>query len=245
MSDVGFTWGYQLYRAHAEAMSSDAEPAAGAEVDLLGRIWEVLPGVFSPTRTPATRLFSRWIPYPAGGSFLEVGCGTGVIAVTAALSGCREVTALDISVAAVENTRRNARRHGVADLVHVMQSDLFAALPAGARFDMIFWNSNFAEPPDCFVNETDLHHAFFDPGYRAHHRYVREGPTYLNDGGKLLLGFSSIGNARRLGELCAESRLTVHQLASERRELGITIVYELLELRPVGKAVDRSRRRSV
>lgn len=228
MSDVGFERGYQLFREHVESMTSNTE------VEVLDRTWDVLPGVFSPARTPVTRLFSQWAPYPRGGSFLEVGCGAGVTAVMAALSGCREVTALDISAAAVDNTRLNARRHGVADRVHTVQSDLFSALPAGARFDVIFWNSNFAEPPEGFVNETDLHHAFFDPGYEAHRRYVREAPSLLTEGGRLLLGFSSIGNARLLDELCAESGLTVHRVESERHGLEITIAFELLELRRVG-----------
>ena len=66
-------------------------------------------------------------------------------AVTAALAGCATVTALDITTAAVENTRANAELHGVADRVRVAHSDLFEALEPGERFDLIFWNSNYIE----------------------------------------------------------------------------------------------------
>jgi len=228
MSDIGFQRGYHLFEEHLKTLGVDVHVD---EVQLLDRTWDVLPGVFSPIKTPVTRLFSQWVPYPQKGSFLEVGCGTGVTSVMAALSGCRRVTAVDISAAAVENTRRNARRHHVADRVHVMQSDLFAALSAGPQFDLIFWNSNFAEPPKSFINETDLHHAFFDPGYQAHRRYLREGPLYLKEGGKLMLGFSSIGNKRLLAQLCAESELAIHQVKSQRYQLEIVISFELLELR--------------
>src|SRR5436305_3315557 len=131
--------------------------------------WDLLPGVFGPNYTPSTEILTGWLDFPTGGTVLEVGSGTGLTSVCAALAGCR-VTALDISTAAVDNTRRNAARHGVADRVRVLHSDLFAALDPAERFDLVYWNSNFIEAPADFANDTELHHSFFDPGYSAHHR---------------------------------------------------------------------------
>jgi release factor glutamine methyltransferase len=165
-----------------------------------------------------------------GGSFLEVGSGTGVTAVTAARAGCAAVTALDIGAAAVENTRRNAIRHGVADRVRVLRSDLFDALGPDERFDLIYWNSNFVEMKADFVNSTDLHHAFFDPGYQAHTRYLQQAPAHLTEGGRLLLGFSDLGNLPRLTELSAEQGLRIEVFAAERRDLEISVEFLLLEL---------------
>jgi release factor glutamine methyltransferase len=214
-----------LLRRHVE------EVGAPVRFDLLGREWDLLPGVFSPAYTPITELLSAWIPYPVGGSFLEVGSGAGVTAVTAALAGCQRVTALDISQAAVENTRRNVERHGVTDRVRVVRSDLFDALDEADLFDVVFWNSNFVEAPADFRQETELHHAFFDPQYRAHARYVREGPGRLTAGGRLLLGFADVGSADRLRDLCAAAGLEIAVLRSARRDLEISIEFQLLELR--------------
>jgi ribosomal protein L11 methyltransferase len=50
---------------------------------------------------------------------LDVGCGTGVIAVMAARLGARSVRAIDISSAAVEATQHNARLNEVEDRVRV------------------------------------------------------------------------------------------------------------------------------
>jgi ribosomal protein L11 methyltransferase len=50
---------------------------------------------------------------------LDVGCGTGVIAVTAAVLQDRPVRAIDVASAAVEATIDNARRNGVGDRVQV------------------------------------------------------------------------------------------------------------------------------
>jgi ribosomal protein L11 methyltransferase len=58
------------------------------------------------------------------GDVLDVGCGTGVIAVTAAMFQDRPVRAIDVASAAVEATIDNARRNGVGDRVHVDTTDL-------------------------------------------------------------------------------------------------------------------------
>lgn len=52
-----------------------------------------------------------------GREVLDVGCGTGVIAVMAAKLGGSSVRAVDVASAAVEATRDNASRNGVADRI--------------------------------------------------------------------------------------------------------------------------------
>ena len=143
------------------------------EFAVLGRRWILLDGVFSPIENPVTELFTTWLPYPVGGSFLEIGCGAGVTAVHASLSGCRHVVAVDINEAAIDNTRRNAERHGVSDRISVRYSDLYEALDPDERFDVIFWNSNFIDAPDDHFFQSDLDYAYFDPGYRVHRRYLQ------------------------------------------------------------------------
>ncbi|ONI78071.1 SAM-dependent methyltransferase [Actinosynnema sp. ALI-1.44] len=227
MDDTGFQRGNALLNRH---LTDDRRPDT---FSLLGREWDLLDGVFSPVYTPVTALFSTWLPYPPGGTFLEIGSGAGVTAVVAAQSGCRAVTALDISMAAVENTRLNVARHGVEDRVRVLRSDLFSELEPGEEFDLIYWNSNFAEAPADFANETDLHHAFFDPSYRAHSEFVAQAPRYLSPGGRLMLGFSNIGNTALLTELCADVGLELCTYRSERRQVDqrTTVEFQLLELR--------------
>lgn len=72
-----------------------------------------------------------------GRRVLDVGCGTGVIAVMAALIGRSSVRAVDVASAAVEATRDNAARNGVAD--HV-EADTTPAGDLGASFDLVVAN---------------------------------------------------------------------------------------------------------
>jgi release factor glutamine methyltransferase len=218
-------------RAHHLVRRNADDAGRPAEFDLLGRRWTLLADVFSPAITPVTAVFTSWLPFPTT-SFLEMGCGAGVTAVSAALAGCLAVTAVDITDAAVANTRLNAERHGVADRVRVVRSDMFAELSDDYRYDLVFWNSNFVEAPPDFENSSPLHHAMFDPAYRAHRAFAQDGPRHLTPGGRLLLGFSNLGSGAHLERICAEAGLRPVRLRTERRELEIPIEFQLLELVP-------------
>ena len=78
------------------------------------------PGLAFGTGThPTTRMCLRWIaqhaPALAGGwqRVLDYGCGSGILAMGAALHGATGIDAVDIDPAAVESTARNAAANGV------------------------------------------------------------------------------------------------------------------------------------
>lgn len=71
----------------------------------------------------------------------DLGTGSGILAICAAkhLPQAR-VTAIDLSLAALEIAGKNAQEHGVAERIEFIESDLFGALPPGQRFDFIVSN---------------------------------------------------------------------------------------------------------
>ena len=78
------------------------------------------PGLAFGTGThPTTRMCLRWIarqaPALAAGwdRVLDYGCGSGILAIGAALHGAKAVDAVDIDPAAVESTLANAQANGV------------------------------------------------------------------------------------------------------------------------------------
>jgi release factor glutamine methyltransferase len=204
--------------------------APAKQFDLLGTRWILLRGVFSPIDTPITELLTTWLPYPLGGSLLEIGCGTGVTSVYGLRMGCDHVVAVDINEAAVENTRQNAERHGVADRISVRHGDLYDSLGGDERFDVIYWNSSFIDAPVDHVFTSDLDHAYFDPGYRVHRRYLLGAASHLRTGGRILLGFSSLGNWDELRRAASEAGLEPRVLRSEFRHRKSMIDFQLLEL---------------
>lgn len=62
---------------------------------------------------PTTRLCLELLQELETGSALDVGCGSGVLAIAAARLGFDPVVAVDVDPAAVAATRRNADRNGV------------------------------------------------------------------------------------------------------------------------------------
>ena len=84
------------------------------------------PGLAFGTGThPTTRMCLRWIAQhkPVGPRVLDYGCGSGILAIAAALHGAASVDAVDIDPAAVTSTRDNAQANRV---------NLHAGLPDGA-----------------------------------------------------------------------------------------------------------------
>jgi release factor glutamine methyltransferase len=75
--------------------------------------------------------------FAAGRDVLDVGTGSGVLALAAARAGARSVTAVDLSLRSVAATWLNCRVRGAA--VTVRRGDLFAPV-AGLRFGLVVAN---------------------------------------------------------------------------------------------------------
>jgi release factor glutamine methyltransferase len=181
--------------------------------ELLGRQWDLLDDVWPPTYSPGGELHADLIPFGAMASFLEMGSGTGIMSVLAALAGCRRVLALDLNPAAVDNTLCNARRHGVADRVDARTSDLYAAVAPGERFDGIYWNPPFLDAPAERLNGSLWHETMFDPGYGKLRRFLTEGTSLLTSTGRIYLWFGeALGRPTLIDELAATAALTVREL---------------------------------
>jgi ribosomal protein L11 methyltransferase len=73
---------------------------------------------------------------------LDLGCGTGLLAIAAAKLWRRRVLATDIDRVAIEVTNENARANGVAPLVHAETADgmTHPAISTQAPFDLIIAN---------------------------------------------------------------------------------------------------------
>jgi ribosomal protein L11 methyltransferase len=81
----------------------------------------------------------------APGRVLDLGCGSGVLALAAARLGAQAVMATDIDPVAVRTAAANARSNRVAGAVRTLCSVGFDTIPPGARFDLILANI-LAEP---------------------------------------------------------------------------------------------------
>lgn len=203
------------------------------EVEVCGRKFVVNPGVFSPKYFGSTKIFCKVFPYRDNDTLLEIGCGTGIISVTAALNGSSRVVAVDINPLAVENTKINAFRHRVASVVTARVSDIYSAIKPGELFDTIFWNSNFIFANPEFRVESMLERSLFDPGYRNHEEFLGQARKYLRSGGRVLLGFGDFGEMDIFHDLCNKYRYSIREIERGGGVEGKPVHFILYELTPL------------
>ena len=92
------------------------------------------PGLaFGSGRHPTTRLCLERLAVapPAGIDVIDYGCGSGILAVTAAALGARRVLALDVDPQALRATSGNARSNGVADRVNAIAAEAEERMAVG------------------------------------------------------------------------------------------------------------------
>lgn len=103
------------------------------------RVIRLDPGLAFGTGThPTTRMCLRWIAAnpPTGQRVLDYGCGSGILAIGAALHGASEVDAVDIDEAAVRSTLDNAAANqvqlmaGLPDRAHGLYGTVLANILA-------------------------------------------------------------------------------------------------------------------
>ena len=132
---------------------------------------------------------------------LELGTGSGAVGISLAheMSDV-EVWATDISAAAIEVARGNARRHGVSNRVHFLVGDLFEALDSDSGdFAAILSNPPYiasGDIPDlpCGVRDWEPWSALDGggDGLIFHRRIIRDGKDHLLPGGLLALEIADL-----------------------------------------------------
>jgi len=125
---------------------------------LMGRMWfaglefEVDERVIVP-RSPFAELiaarFEPWVEPDAVRRILDIGTGSGCMAIACALAfpGAR-VDAVDVSAEALEVARRNVVRHRVGERVRLLAGDCYGPVGSG-RYDLIVSN-----PP--YVSDAEM-----------------------------------------------------------------------------------------
>lgn len=177
------------------ARRQKGEPVAYivGEREFYGRPFRVTPDVLIPR--PETELLVELAValLPAGASLLDLGTGSGAIAVSITCERQDiEVVATDISAAALDVARANAERH-VREKGRLVfyQGDWFAALPLHRRFDWIVSNPPYIAKGDEHLLQGDLRYepaialTDFADGLSVFRKLAEQVPNWLKPGGQL------------------------------------------------------------
>ncbi|MDB5472841.1 MAG: prmC [Devosia sp.] len=164
-----------------------------------------------------------WLP--AGGTLLDLGTGTGCIAI-AVLANRPDATAMatDISPQALEAAHANAERHGVAARLGLRQGSWFEPLRAGARsgegFDLIVSNPPYIASAVLETLASEVRD--FDPqlaldggpdGLAPYRVIAEQGASMLAPSGSVLveIGFDQGEAVSALFAAAGFARISIHQ----------------------------------
>jgi len=176
-------------------------------IDLKGIRLFVSKDVFSPRPdlTHSTSFMLDFIDDLQGKSVLDLGSGTGIIALYAARYGAAQVTATDLDDKALANIRQNVEQLQMQDKVQVVKSNLFDEVPG--TFDIIVGNlptigKHWNQSREQVIK---LYQRLFDQ-FAAH----------LNPGGRLYFSFASFGDESWLFQELKDRKFRYDMLSTEK-----------------------------
>jgi len=187
----------------------------------------VRPTVFHPRYFISSECFAEFISQLdlRGQRVVDVGTGSGILALAAARAGAEYVVATDINPNAALATIENARGNGLGDRVGALCSNLLSALAPRPLFDVIL-----SSPPKHAGEPRDLAdrgwHA--GPDYRDIAALFEEARARLKPGGRLYVMVSSDSDLDLLGRLVEKAGFRAKVALERSIYIESFIIYELL-----------------
>lgn len=179
-------------------------------------------GVFHPAFFGSSKVLIAFLEQQplAGKTVLEIGCGSGMVALSAARQGAR-VSAVDISTAAVAATQNNARLNQL-DL-SVFSSDIFENIPIQS-FDLIVCNPPYYSRRP----ETEAEHAWYTgEDFAFFHRFFEQVKPFSKRGAKVYLVLGASCDLVAIDAIASAWECILTPVFHQRRVFEVFTIYEL------------------
>jgi len=147
---------------------------------------------------------------------LDFGTGSGCLAIALAVKVARaQVSAVEVSEAALKLARDNAVRHQVGERIQFYHGDGFAALPGGVQFELLASNPPYIASAEIEKLEPEVRD--YDPrsaldggsdGLDFFRRLAVEAPPFLARGVRLMLEFGD-GQEQAIQQILLQKHWTI------------------------------------
>jgi len=173
----------------------------------------------------------------AGKKCLDMGCGSGLLAILMAKKGAK-VIACDVNPEAIKITASNAKANNVK--IKTIKSDLFSAL--NDSYDFIIFNPPYLPAENLegqsssrfrrtkFSEDTHQHKEQWSGGKTGRdiiEKFLQELPKHFNKNGKSLMVFSSLTGEKEVRKLCEKNDIFFRILKREKIPWEKLILAEL------------------
>lgn len=168
---------------------------------------------WEPRDSESLRRLLRDEPVVLGKTVLEIGTGSGLLALCCLAAGAESVVATDVNWNAIANANHNARLLGMAErfearLVPKTDPGAYSVVGASETFDVILSNPPWEDADPITIAD----HALYDPDFGLLESILAGLDRRLNPGGALYLAYGCVDAVARLRELAERYQLDLRTL---------------------------------
>ncbi|MCD6434677.1 MAG: methyltransferase [Candidatus Diapherotrites archaeon] len=181
----------------------------------------VLPSVYEPRED--SFLLAESLP-TIKGKVLDVGTGTGIIALASLFRGAAHITAIDINPEAIKNVKLNFRRIAMENKLKAFRSNLFENVKG--RFDVICFN-----PP--YLPSEEIQEFAIDGGTEGREvldSFLYNVKGYLKRNGRVYFLQSSLNGFAKTKEILQELNFGYRVIATSKLFFEKLVVFECLPM---------------
>lgn len=150
-------------------------------------------------------------------SFLDMGCGSGILGKAALKAGAKSVLFADINPEVIVNLKK--------EKLNCVQTDLFSKIKS--KFDVISFNPPYLPEDERESKESALATTGGKNGDEILIKFMKQVKPHLNKNGQIILLLSSLTPLKKFNSICKKENFTTEKIASQKFDFEELFVYSL------------------